>query len=75
LQLGKPHPEQDQIGEERWPASTRLSGRSLEPAGNVGPREMIVAVQTDRTRLMAYSLHVRSNRRSHLTRFTMEMFE
>ena len=36
--LGKPHAEQDQIGEEERPAPFKLSGRSLEPGSNVRPR-------------------------------------
>jgi hypothetical protein len=38
---GKPHVEQDQIGEEEWPAPSQLPGRSLEPASNGGPRGMV----------------------------------
>ena len=35
---GKPHVEQDQIGEEEWPAPSPLPGRSLEPLSNERPR-------------------------------------
>ena len=38
---GKPHAEQDQIGEQERPAPLRLPGRSLEPLSNGGPRRMV----------------------------------
>ena len=40
---GKPHVEQDQIGEEERPAPLQLPGRSLEPARDGGPRGMVAA--------------------------------
>ena len=40
---GKPHVEQDQIGEEERPAPLRLPGRLLEPISNGGPRGMVAA--------------------------------
>jgi hypothetical protein len=57
---GKPHPEQDQIGErEEWPArGSRV--RSLEATGNCCPRLMITIFRRvtggrNRTRLTIYS--------------------
>jgi len=38
---GKPHVEQDQIGEEERPAPLQLPGRLLEPISNDGPRGMV----------------------------------
>jgi hypothetical protein len=40
---GKPHVEQDQIGEEERPAPPLLPGRSLELASNGRPRGMVAA--------------------------------
>ena len=40
---GKPHAEQDQIGEEERPAPLQLPGRSLEPCSNGRPRGMVAA--------------------------------
>src|SRR6185312_7572481 len=40
---GKPHVEQDQIGEEERPAPLRLPGRLLEPISNGGSRGMVAA--------------------------------
>ncbi len=40
---GKPHAEQDQIGEEERPAPLPLPGRLLELASNGKPRRMVAA--------------------------------
>src|SRR5215469_18894823 len=40
---GKPHAEQDQIGDEERSAPLRLPGRSLEPESNLRPRGMAAA--------------------------------
>src|SRR5271167_2969670 len=40
---GKPHVEQDQIGEEERPAPLQLPGRLLEPGSNFRPRGMTAA--------------------------------
>ena len=45
---GKPHVEQDQIGEEEWPAPLLLPGRSLDPVSNGRARGM-VALASART--------------------------
>jgi hypothetical protein len=55
--LGKPHPEQDQIGGRLRVARSMPPGRSLEVPGNRNPRGMIIILQgvtaaEDRTRLM-----------------------
>src|SRR5271169_6784082 len=42
---GKPHVEQDQIGEEERPAPLPLPGRSLEPSSNGRSRRMTAAPQ------------------------------
>src|SRR5271157_2239745 len=40
---GKPHVEQDQIGEEERPAPLQLPGRLLEPVSNGRSRRMVAA--------------------------------
>src|SRR6478752_2110375 len=45
---GKPHVEQDQIGEEERPAPLRLPGRSLELGSNLRPRGMVAACGASR---------------------------
>src|SRR5262249_41890180 len=52
---GKPHAEQDQIGEEGRPVPLLLPGRSLEPGSNIRPRGMTTARKGTETGLQAGS--------------------
>ena len=51
---GKPHVEQDQIGEEERPAPFRLPGRLLELISNGQPRRMATILPPGRTQKPAY---------------------
>ena len=50
---GKPHAEQDQIGEEGRPVPLLLPGRSLEPDSNIRPRGMTTARKGTETGLQS----------------------
>jgi hypothetical protein len=67
---GKPHVEQDQIGEEERPAPLQLPGRLLEPVSNGRSRRMVAARfggyrnrLTDRAGLSFLVWFEKSNRR------------
>jgi hypothetical protein len=61
---GKPHVEQDQIGEEERPAPLRLPGRLLEPISNGGSRGMVAArfIAGTETGLQNAQVHTRSGK-------------
>ncbi len=61
---GKPHAEQDQIGEEERPAPLRLPGRLLEPGSNAWPRGMTAALRGTETGLQSG----RPNRKRRIVR-------
>jgi len=66
---GKPHVEQDQIGEEGRPVPLLLPGRSLEPDRNVRPRGMTTARKGTETGLQSGSR--KREFRSQKTEFRM----